>query len=99
MSLIQYGARLDAVRLTQTIEHIFTTNLRRQEAGEPGVPICIWGTHGLGKTESIKAFAKQRGWKFAYCAPVRQIAWISVKNASSCSSSIDPDVSIATSSA
>jgi MoxR-like ATPase len=71
MSLIQYGARLDAVRLTQTIEHIFTTNLRRQEVGEPGVPICIWGTHGLGKTESIKAYAKQRGWKFAYCAPAQ----------------------------
>lgn len=71
MSLVMYGARLDSVRLTQALEHIFDTNLKRQQAGETGVPICIWGTHGLGKTDTVKAFAQRRGWKLAYCAPAQ----------------------------
>ena len=71
MSLVLYGARLDSIRMTQALEHLFETNLRRQEAGENGVPICIWGTHGLGKTASVKAFAKKRGWRLAYCAPAQ----------------------------
>ena len=71
MSLVTYGAHLDAIRLASTLEHIFETNRRRQVAGEFGVPICIWGTHGLGKTSAVKAFAKKHGWKFAYCAPAQ----------------------------
>lgn len=71
MSLTTYGARLDTVRLTRTLEHIFATNLQRQAAGHTGVPVCIWGTHGLGKTDTVKAFAKAHGWKFAYCAPAQ----------------------------
>ena len=30
----------------------------------PGTPVCIWGTHGLGKTHIARAFAKDRGWQF-----------------------------------
>lgn len=71
MSLITYGSRLDTIRLTRALEHIFETNLKRQEAGLTGTPVCIWGTHGLGKTDTVKAYAKQRGWKFAYCAPAQ----------------------------
>jgi MoxR-like ATPase len=71
MSQVLYGARLDSIRMTKTLEHLFETNLRLQEAGENGVPICIWGTHGLGKTSSVKDFAKKRGWKIAYCAPAQ----------------------------
>jgi len=71
MSLLQYGAQLDPVRMVEVLEHIFSTNLRRQESGETGVPVCIWGTHGLGKTETVKEFARKRGWKLAYCAPAQ----------------------------
>lgn len=71
MTLVQYGARLDAERVTKTLEHVFETNLKRQQSGETAVPVCIWGTHGLGKTAAVKAFARKRGWQFAYCAPAQ----------------------------
>jgi MoxR-like ATPase len=70
-SLVTYGARLDSVRLAATLDHLFTTNLKRQEQGLSATPVCIWGTHGLGKTTSVKDFAKRRGWKLAYCAPAQ----------------------------
>lgn len=71
MALITYGARLDSIRLVQALDHVFGTNLRRQQAGHTGVPVCIWGTHGLGKTDTVKTYAERRGWKFAYCAPAQ----------------------------
>jgi MoxR-like ATPase len=71
MSRLQYGAHLDSARMAATLGHIFDTNLKRQEAGGTGVPVCIWGTHGLGKTETVKEFARRRGWKLAYCAPAQ----------------------------
>ena len=71
MSMITYGARLDSVRLLTTLEHLFETNLRRQEQGHMASPVCIWGTHGLGKTTCVKDFARKRRWKLAYCAPAQ----------------------------
>ena len=71
MSMVTYGARLDSSRLLSALEHLFETNLRRQEQGLTGTPVCIWGTHGLGKTSSVKDFARKRGWKLAYCAPAQ----------------------------
>jgi hypothetical protein len=71
MSMTLYGARLHAGRMLDTLEHVFATNLKRQEAGGTAVPICIWGTHGLGKTTAVKDFARKRGWKVAYCAPAQ----------------------------
>ena len=71
MSLLQYGSQLDSARMAEILDHIFTVNLQRQESGETGVPVCIWGTHGLGKTETVKDFARKRGWKLAYCAPAQ----------------------------
>ncbi len=34
-----------------------------QRKGRPGVPLCIWGKHGIGKTQIVKDFAKKNGWK------------------------------------
>ncbi len=71
MSLLTYGARLDSIRLNSALEHILNTNLRRQEAGKSATPVCIWGTHGLGKTTAVKDFAQIHGWRLAYCAPAQ----------------------------
>jgi MoxR-like ATPase len=71
MSLTSHGSRLDSRRLIATLEHLLTTNLRRLDAGGSATPVCIWGTHGLGKTTAVKDFARERGWKFAYCAPAQ----------------------------
>jgi MoxR-like ATPase len=75
-----YGARLNADALAKVLEHIFRTNLANEEstaAIEPGgrgkrpTPICVWGSHGIGKTSLIKSFATRNGWKFRYCAPAQ----------------------------
>jgi len=68
-----YGAKLDAISLERILSHIFRTNLANEQA--PGsrrpTPICIWGSHGIGKTSLIKDFAHRNGWKFRYCAPAQ----------------------------
>lgn len=75
-----YGAKLDAITLERILAHVFRTNLTHEDgargAGGEGAlrrptPICIWGTHGIGKTSLIKDFAHKNGWKFRYCAPAQ----------------------------
>ena len=75
-----YGARLDADSVSRVLDHIFKTNLANEEASaalDPGgrgkrpTPICVWGSHGIGKTSLIKSFATRNGWKFRYCAPAQ----------------------------
>jgi hypothetical protein len=73
-----YGAELDSISLERTLEHVFRTNLANEERslsatgkGVRPTPICIWGSHGIGKTAVVKAFAARHGWKFRYCAPAQ----------------------------
>jgi len=65
------GPKLDAISLNRVLTHIFQRNDEVASLGRRGTPVCIWGTHGLGKTEIIKDFATSRGWHFAYCAPAQ----------------------------
>lgn len=65
------GPKLDAASLNQVLGHIFQRNDEVASHGRRGTPVCIWGTHGLGKTEIVKDFATSRGWHFAYCAPAQ----------------------------
>jgi hypothetical protein len=65
------GPRLDAIALNHVLNHIFHRNDEVGKSGRRGTPVCIWGTHGLGKTEIVKQFATSRGWHFAYCAPAQ----------------------------
>ena len=65
------GPKLRALEIEAALHHIFDRNDRIGERGRRGVPICIWGTHGLGKTEIVKNFAHARGWSLAYCAPAQ----------------------------
>ena len=70
-NLLLYGAKLDSKKLGAALEHIFKTNLALQDTGKRGTPICIWGTHGLGKTMLVQEFAKKNKWHLAYCAPAQ----------------------------
>ena len=70
-SLLQYGEKVNATDLQVILEHIFLRNDEIGEEGQRGSPICIWGTHGLGKTQIVSDFAKERKWNFAYCAPAQ----------------------------
>ena len=70
-NLLLYGAKLDSKKLGTALEHVFKTNLALQNTGKRGTPICIWGTHGLGKTMLVQEFAKKNKWHLAYCAPAQ----------------------------
>ena len=60
-NLNMYGSKNEPRTTKNFLEHIFHENDKRDT---PGTPVCIWGTHGLGKTHIARAFAKDRGWQF-----------------------------------
>jgi len=66
-----YGASLDASRLQELMRHHFQSNRRLFRRGLPGVPLCIWGTHGIGKTQLVRDFAKANQWKIISLAPAQ----------------------------
>lgn len=66
-----YGPKLNAPGISQLLSHTFQRNLKLLEDGQLGTPVCIWGTHGLGKTEMVQEHANSKGWKLAYCAPAQ----------------------------
>lgn len=66
-----YGARLDATGLSRTLAHMMAVNQSTQKDGGLPIPICIWGTHGIGKTALVEQLAAERGWKLAYAAPAQ----------------------------
>jgi hypothetical protein len=69
--LIEYGKKGNSREIREIISHIFDRNNELNANGQSGTPICIWGTHGLGKTQLVKDFAKERNWKFSYIAPAQ----------------------------
>ena len=79
-ALTNFGAELDSDTAISVLEHVFRTNLNNEDAsaakasdgyGKRPTPICIWGSHGIGKTAVVKDLAKKHGWKFRYCAPAQ----------------------------
>jgi MoxR-like ATPase len=69
--LLEYGAKANADEIKKTLDHIFVRNDSIAEKGGRGTPVCIWGTHGIGKTQIVQDFAHQRKWRFVYCAPAQ----------------------------
>lgn len=66
------GPKLDSLTMEKVLAHIFERNdVNSDTGGGRGTPVCIWGTHGLGKTQMVKDYATSRGWHLAYCAPAQ----------------------------
>ena len=67
-----YGSRINGKELLDLLGKVLEANLTfEEETGRRPTPICIWGTHGLGKTEIAMEVARSRHWKLAYCAPAQ----------------------------
>jgi hypothetical protein len=64
---ITYGPKSTAHEVSLMISHYIEILKRKGSA----TPMCIWGTHGIGKTELIKEFAQQNGYGFSYIAPAQ----------------------------
>lgn len=67
-----YGSEMNAEEIWKFLEYVFHRNDEvASKEGRRGTPICVWGTHGMGKTQLITEIAKKKGWKLAYCAPAQ----------------------------
>lgn len=67
----QYGRIANAEKIEDLLSRMFDNNMKRINEGLSPVPICIWGSHGLGKTTLIRSLADQKGWAVSYCAPAQ----------------------------
>lgn len=68
---IFYGLESNSAEVQGFIEHIIKSNLDAEKAGNDKTPICIWGTHGIGKTALVKQIAIENNFQWAYIAPAQ----------------------------
>lgn len=68
---VYYGTKATAGEIQRFLDHVISTNKIIEEEGKKKVPVCIWGKHGIGKTEIVEHIAKEKGFKFAYIAPAQ----------------------------
>ncbi len=66
-----YGAKVNADSVTTLLNHALDTLLQTEISNERPTPICIWGLHGIGKTELVRDLAQTRGCDFVYIAPAQ----------------------------
>ncbi|MFK7808740.1 MAG: AAA family ATPase [Saprospiraceae bacterium] len=66
-----YGMESNATEVRKFTEHIIQTNISAEQQGHKKSPICIWGTHGIGKTEMVQQIATDAGFKWSYIAPAQ----------------------------
>ncbi len=60
-----YGPKVDS-------EEAYSFLLRLFSASADEVPpVCLWGRHGIGKTELVKTIAQEQGWKFVTISPAQ----------------------------
>lgn len=67
---ITYGSKVHAGQVVQLLEHVSGQFLDKVGDQRP-TPVCIWGMHGIGKTELIRDFALGKGYEFVYIAPAQ----------------------------
>jgi len=66
------GPELDAAQAGELVTYLFDAFIDMEKQGLPGkAPVCLWGNHGIGKTELIGEIARKKGWGFSYCAPAQ----------------------------
>ena len=70
-TLKTYGATLNSSEISDFLEFSLKENDKIAKNGKRGTPICIWGTHGIGKTEMVLDFARRNNYTHVYCAPAQ----------------------------
>lgn len=66
-----FGENLSASELSEVLDFLVTPHMSLQDEIERPTPICVWGTHGLGKTSIVLDFAKRNDWPLVYVAPAQ----------------------------
>lgn len=67
---LTYGAKVHAHTVTQLLRHAFEV-MNSLSGEERPTPICIWGLHGIGKTELVRGLAKELNAQMVYVAPAQ----------------------------
>lgn len=65
---VTYGARVSAESVSALLEHALAGMAKTSDRP---TPVCIWGLHGIGKTELVRDLAHARGCAFVYIAPAQ----------------------------
>lgn len=68
---IYYGTKTSAREVEQFIEHMIEVNQVLQAENRQATPLCIWGKHGIGKTQMVEAIAKDKGFEFVSISPAQ----------------------------
>jgi hypothetical protein len=66
-----YGPNLKPSQVRRLLEHQWEVNVLAEKNGTPPMPLCIWGAHGVGKTQLVEDFAREKGYQFCYLAPAQ----------------------------
>ncbi len=66
-----YGTEASASEVGLFLQHIIRSNELSEQAHKRKTPVCIWGFHGIGKTELVESFAKDNGFGWSYIAPAQ----------------------------
>lgn len=69
-SYISYGAKTNADKIQHFLSHNLG-QLKDPELNRRVTPLCIWGMHGIGKTQMVEEFAKENNAEFIYIAPAQ----------------------------
>lgn len=70
-SYLYYGSKTNTEEVVKLIQHVLHTNDHAVAIGKKKKSVCIWGRHGIGKTELVEKIAKEKGYHFAYIAPAQ----------------------------
>lgn len=66
-----YGTATNSLEVSKFTAHILENNIKAEANGHKKTPVCIWGTHGIGKTEMVEQIAKANNYKWSYVAPAQ----------------------------
>ena len=66
-----YGTQSTASEVELFIDHLLKSSKNAVQQGRKRIPVCIWGRHGIGKTQLIEDYAKDNGYAFKYVAPAQ----------------------------
>jgi AAA domain (dynein-related subfamily) len=64
------GATVHAGSVVRLLRHATQQAFRTGTVERP-TPVCIWGAHGIGKTEVVRGLAKELGCPLVYIAPAQ----------------------------
>jgi AAA domain (dynein-related subfamily) len=68
---VTYGSKVNSEHISQFLNYMLDANVLNPTSKDRPTPICIWGMHGIGKTELVQAIAEDKNCAFTYIAPAQ----------------------------